>query len=103
MKWPNIYVPVVGGKSSSESSTSSLSSAFLAAGQEKLEVAADHPQDFCREEFVVAQASFVMNAVLFDELDKFSDLLGDNALFAKLYFQEGKEGFWLEDYLMVIA
>ncbi len=83
MKWPIIISLWLGAKSSSESSTSSLSSAFLVACQEKLKLAADHSQDFCWEEFVVAQVSFVVNAVLFDEFDKFSDLLGDNALVAK--------------------
>jgi hypothetical protein len=55
----------------------------LAARQEKLEAAADYPQDFCWEEFIIAQASFVVNAVWFDELDEFSDLFGDNALIAE--------------------
>jgi hypothetical protein len=87
----------------------------LAAFQEKLEAAADRPQDFCWEEFVIAQASFVVNAVLFDELDKFSDILGDNDHVAKYTrncdelpessqraprapFNDNDDDFWCLDY-----
>jgi hypothetical protein len=55
----------------------------LAACQENLKAAADRPQDFCWEEFIAAQASFVVNAVQFDELDEDPDLLDDDALIAK--------------------